>query len=161
MLRVINAALYENLRVRMRDDDYMTMVLLQHRGAGRFRYAGAHESLLVYRHQSGSIEELPTDGTWLGLQEDIGPFLTERELELHPGDSLLLYTDGVTEAKNPHGQQYEVERLKRLLRERNAVPRPSAEKIRDGIIEDVMIWSRLRQDDVTVLVLRRVGEGAS
>jgi hypothetical protein len=33
---------------------------------------------------------------------------------------------------------------------------PSAQKIRDGIIDDVMSWSRTRQDDVTVLVLRRL-----
>lgn len=156
VLRVINAALYENLRVRMRDDDYMTMVLFKHVGGGRFRYAGAHEKILVYRRATGAVEVLETDGTWLGMQEDIGPFLEEREVELQPGDAMLLYTDGVTEARNPQGGQYNLDRLAEALRRQGAVPRPSAEKIRDGVIEDVMTWSRARQDDITVLVLRRL-----
>ncbi|MCS6913868.1 MAG: SpoIIE family protein phosphatase [Myxococcales bacterium] len=159
VLQIINAALYDNLRVRMHDDNYMTMVLLQHRGGGRFRYAGAHESLLVHRCATGVVESLPTDGTWLGLQEDIGPFLEERKLELHPGDTLLLYTDGVTEAKSPQGVQFDVVRLREVLQRCAAAPRATAERIRDGIIEEVMAWSRARQDDVTVLVLRRLSSG--
>jgi sigma-B regulation protein RsbU (phosphoserine phosphatase) len=156
VLRVINAALYDNLRVRMRDDDYMTMVLFKHLGGGRFRYAGAHEKILLYRRATGAVELLETDGTWLGMQEDIGPFLEEREVELQPGDAMLLYTDGVTEARSPQGAQYNLERLAEVLKRQGAVPRPSAEKIRDGVIEDVMAWSRARQDDITVLVLRRL-----
>jgi sigma-B regulation protein RsbU (phosphoserine phosphatase) len=155
VLRVINAALYENLRVRMHDDNYMTMVLLRHMGGGCFRYAGAHEAMLVYRRRTGTVETLATDGTWLGMQDDIGPFLEERELALETGDTLLLYTDGVTEAKSPEGQQYDLPRLREALLRQHQVPRPSAEKIRDGIIEDVLAWSRARQDDITVLVLRR------
>lgn len=156
VLRIINAALYENLRVRMHDDNYMTMVLLQHIGGGRFRFAGAHESMLIYRRAARQVETVATDGSWLGVQDDIGPFLQERELTLQPGDALLLYTDGVTEAKNGRNVQYNLDRLRDMLARQGATPKPSAEKIRDGVIEDVLGWSRARQDDVTVLVLRRL-----
>ncbi len=156
VLRVINAALHDNLRTRMHDDNYMTMVLLKHVGGGKFRYAGAHESILVYRRSSHQVDTMATDGTWLGLQDDIGPFIEEHEVELAPGDALLLYTDGVTEAKNPQGVQYNLDRLRDTLIKQGSLSMPSAQKIRDGVIDDVMSWSRTRQDDVTVMVLRRV-----
>lgn len=156
VLRVINSALHDNLRTRMHDDNYMTMVLLKHVGGGKFRYAGAHESILVYRRSSHQVDTLPTDGTWLGLQDDIGPFIEEHEVELSHGDALVLYTDGVTEAKNPQGVQYNLDRLRDMLIKQGSMSMPSAQKIRDGIIDDVMSWSRTRQDDVTVMVLRRM-----
>lgn len=156
VLRVINGALHDNLRTRMHDDNYMTMVLLKHEGNGKFRYAGAHESILIHRRSTHQVETLATDGTWLGLQDDIGPFVEEHEFELRPGDSLVLYTDGVTEAKNPQGVQYNLDRLRDMLLRQGNMSMPSAQKVRDGIIDDVMAWSRTRQDDVTVMVLRRL-----
>lgn len=155
VLRIINAALYENLRVRMHDDNYMTMVLLQHLSGGRFRFAGAHEAILLYRAATHQVETLGTDGTWLGVQDDIGPYLQEHEMDLRPGDALLLYTDGVTEAKNAQGVQYNTDRLRDTLLRAADAQRANAERIRDAVIEDVCAWSRIRQDDITVLVLRR------
>jgi sigma-B regulation protein RsbU (phosphoserine phosphatase) len=156
VLRIINSALHDNLRTRMHDDNYMTMVLLKHVGNGKFRYAGAHESLLIYRRATHQVETLSTDGTWLGLQDDIGAFLEEHEIDLAPGDALVLYTDGITEAKNPQGVQYNIDRLRDMLLRQGSMSMPSAQKIRDGIVDDVMTWSRTRQDDVTVMVLRRL-----
>jgi sigma-B regulation protein RsbU (phosphoserine phosphatase) len=140
----------------MHDDNYMTMVLLKYVGSGKFLYAGAHESILVYRRTSHQVDTLSTDGTWLGLQDDIGPFIEEHEISIAPGDALVLYTDGVTEAKNPQGVQYNLDRLRDMLIKQGSMSMPSAQKIRDGIIDDVMSWSRTRQDDVTVMVLRRI-----
>jgi sigma-B regulation protein RsbU (phosphoserine phosphatase) len=159
VLRVINAALYDNLRVRMHDDNYMTMVLFKHMGHGRFLFAGAHESILIYRRAMRQVETVNTDGTWLGVQDDIGPFLQEHELVLEPGDSLLLYTDGVTEAKNAQNVQYNMDRLRDMLIRVGGMANHSAQKMRDGIIDDVLSWSRARQDDVTVLILRRLDPG--
>lgn len=156
VLRVVNSALHDNLRTRMHDDNYMTMVLLKHVAGGRFKYAGAHESLLIYRRATHQVETLSTDGTWLGLQDDIGPFMEDHEIDLLPGDALVLYTDGVTEAKNPQGVQYNIDRLRDMLIRQGSMAMPTAAKIRDGIVDDVMSWSRTRQDDVTVLVLRRL-----
>jgi serine phosphatase RsbU (regulator of sigma subunit) len=68
----------------------------------------------------------------------------------------VLYTDGVTEAKNPQGVQYNLDRLRDMLLRQGNASMPSAQKIRDGIIDDVTAWSRTRQDDVTVMVLRRL-----
>ena len=69
---------------------------------------------------------------------------------------MVLYTDGITEAKNPQGVQYNIDRLRDMLIRQGSTSMPSAQKIRDGIVDDVMSWSRTRQDDVTVMVLRRL-----
>ena len=116
----------------------MTMVLLKHLGGGKFTYAGAHESILIYRRATHQVDTLATDGTWLGLQDDIGAFLEEHEIELQPGDAMVLYTDGITEAKNPQGVQYNIDRLRDMLIRQGSLSMPSAQKIRDGIVDDVM-----------------------
>jgi serine phosphatase RsbU (regulator of sigma subunit) len=59
---------------------------------------GGHPPALL-RRADGSVEELGTPGTLLGLVED--PELADRRAELHAGDTLVLYTDGITEARAP------------------------------------------------------------
>ena len=135
VLRVINAALHDNLRTRMHDDNYTTMVLLKHDGR-QVRYAGAHESILIHRRAGHQVETLATDGTGWACRTTSAR-LEEHEFELRPGDSMVLYTDGVTEAKNPQGVQYNLDRLRDMLLRQGNMSMPSAQKMRDGIIDDV------------------------
>jgi len=79
---------------------------------------------------------------------------TVRHIRLDPGDLLILYTDGVTEAQNPEGAAYEEEGLLRFLR---SDPERNGLAVVDGILQDV---SRFRgagppQDDVTLLAIQR------
>jgi serine phosphatase RsbU (regulator of sigma subunit) len=60
---------------------------------------GGHPSPIVAR-ADGRVEELDGSGTLLGLVDD--PKLDDMTTELLPGDTVLLYTDGVTEAGAPH-----------------------------------------------------------
>jgi PAS domain S-box-containing protein len=60
---------------------------------------GGHPAPLIAR-ADGSVEELDAQGTLLGLVDD--PSLEDVATELEPGDAVLLYTDGVTEAAAPH-----------------------------------------------------------
>jgi sigma-B regulation protein RsbU (phosphoserine phosphatase) len=53
VIRGVNDLLNEQIGVRLRDDKYVTGLLLQHSGAGRFVYAGAHEWPLVWRKATG------------------------------------------------------------------------------------------------------------
>jgi phosphoserine phosphatase RsbU/P len=117
----------------------------------RFTYscAGHYPGILV--HEDGSIHELSEGGTVLGA------FPTTRYEEaftvLEPGDMLLLYTDGVTEAVNAQGEEFGVGRLVDLAvtaRER------SAAKIAAAIERAVRTFSKRKVpgDDLTLVVLK-------
>jgi serine phosphatase RsbU (regulator of sigma subunit) len=60
---------------------------------------GGHPAPLLAR-TDGSVREVAVEGTLLGLVDD--PKLADVSLELAPGETILLYTDGVTEAAAPH-----------------------------------------------------------
>ena len=60
---------------------------------------GGHPAPIVAR-ADGRVEEIPVEGTLLGLVDD--PKLADITTELAPGETILLYTDGVTEAAAPH-----------------------------------------------------------
>jgi serine phosphatase RsbU (regulator of sigma subunit) len=79
---------------------------------------GGHPPALVLR-ASGDVEAIGTPGTLLGVFAD--PDLREAETELGPGDTVLLYTDGVTEA-GPTGQEIGDEGLMRLLASLRGLP---------------------------------------
>jgi sigma-B regulation protein RsbU (phosphoserine phosphatase) len=72
-----------------------------------------HPSALV-RHADAKVAKLRSAGAMLGVFPDAG--LTNARFTLHPGEVLLFYTDGVTEARRPaDGQLFGEERLHKLL----------------------------------------------
>ena len=77
---------------------------------GRLIYANAGHNRPLWRHAAdGTVTELDQRGIVLGAFEDI--VLEEQRLDLAPGDALILYTDGVTEALNGEGEMFGEERL--------------------------------------------------
>jgi len=81
-------------------------------GTLTFTIAG-HNPPLIIRHQANEVKEFSMGGIALGALPDI--HLPESQLVLEPGDCLLLYTDGVTEAFNSKDQMYGDDRLRRVL----------------------------------------------
>lgn len=94
----------------------------------------------------------------LGLKRDMT--FESTQLHLAPGDRLILYTDGVTEALNREHQLYTIERLKRIL-EQNASA--SAQEITAAVVRDVQAHtdSEEASDDLTVLTLQMADDEAS
>lgn len=66
---------------------------------GRMDYAGMHQDILIYRAASNEIEQIETQGIWLGITNDIKPVTSDDILTLNHGDCMLLFTKGITEAK--------------------------------------------------------------
>ena len=76
-------------------------------------YANAGHNPPLLRRATGSIERLMCTGPLIGVFEELG--LSETALTLAPGDTLAAYTDGVTDALNPQGEEYGLTRLSAAL----------------------------------------------
>jgi serine phosphatase RsbU (regulator of sigma subunit) len=111
---------------------------------------GGHEPLYVIN--SGSIKDrLKPTGPAVGLMPDI--IYRAREIQLAPGDLLLGYTDGVTDARSPGGEIYTRDRLQSLLGQ----PFKSASETLERIITNLFAFIDVapRGDDVTMLAVQR------
>lgn len=81
---------------------------------GEITYVNAgHNPPLLYRADQDQLTELTRTGMALGVIAD-SPF-EQRTLHLSPGEFILLYTDGVTDATDPHLQDFGMERLRRVI----------------------------------------------
>lgn len=113
----------------------------------RFANAG-HERPLYMRHSDRKVIELSSSGVVLGIEPDVK--YGQRCLQLHDSDRVLLYTDGITEARQ-NGHFYDIRRLADILQRKGCIER---QKFIDDLIEAVQTFSggQLR-DDVAVLLL--------
>lgn len=114
-----------------------------------------HNPTMVYRAASQTVEELRGEDTVLGFLPS--PEHAVQTVGLEPGDVVLLYTDGVTEATSAEGEMFEEERLAEVLR--NAAG-GSAEEILDAVFGAVRGFadSQGDSDDISAVVIRYVGD---
>jgi serine phosphatase RsbU (regulator of sigma subunit) len=109
---------------------------------------GGHPLPLLLR-SDGSLERAGTPGTVIGLVPD--PDIVDVKLDLEPGDALVLFTDGVPEARSPEGLFGE-ERLVELVRKSAGLDAAElAERIEHDVLE---FQGQSNSDDLAVLVLR-------
>jgi serine phosphatase RsbU (regulator of sigma subunit) len=153
VIRGVNDLLSEQIGVRLKDDKYVTGLLLQHTGAGRFVYAGAHEWPLVWRKDTGKSEVLEAPGPWLGIKRDLDD-IPVSSLALGRGDLLCLYSDGLIEARDEQGELFDMERLGQAL-ESAAARHDSLQHIADAVLQAVADHAHEREDDWTLLLIRR------
>jgi serine phosphatase RsbU (regulator of sigma subunit) len=109
-----------------------------------------HPPLLIGR-SNGSVEGIDERGLMLGFESDAS--YTNSEIDLREGDRVLLYTDGVTEARNPAGEFFEDERVRRWL---TAADGRDASRFTEGAFCDLRDWRGhpAFEDDVTFVVAR-------
>ncbi len=154
----LNRVLVENVRGRMGCDEHVTFSLMRYTTDGRLVFAGAHEDVLICRAASGKCEQIQTPGTWLGLDEAFGSTIVDTTATLRAGDVMVLYTDGITEARNAQREMFGRHRLTEVIEKHRSEP---SEVIRQKIIDAVTDWMAAQDDDVTVLVFRYGTEGTS
>ncbi|MGB9634304.1 MAG: PP2C family protein-serine/threonine phosphatase, partial [Chloroflexaceae bacterium] len=124
--------------------------------SGRLHYSCAgHNPPLLYRAAEGTFVELRAPGIALGVLESIR--LTEAELWLAPGDVLVCYTDGVTEAVDERLEAFGLERLRALIAARHDEPATAiVEAI--GAAVDEHGQGQPPFDDVTLVVVKRLAQ---
>ena len=152
LLERLNRALFFNLRDRLREDGYMTIVVAHLFPDGRLVYAGAHTDLLVYRHADDRVERVPTEGVWIGLVEDVSEATVEREVRLAAGDVALFHTDGVTEARDSQGRIFDVDRLAEHLK---AASDDSARALVGRLAAVARQWAPVPADDMSLMAIKR------
>jgi serine phosphatase RsbU (regulator of sigma subunit) len=150
---VLNRTIYKNVQ-RMNSDKNLTLCLLDYQ-QGRLSLSGQHEEMVVVR-SGGEVELIDTIdlGFPIGLEETIEDFVFQAEVNLAPGDIVVLYTDGITEAENHLGVQYGLERLCDIVRQNWY---KSAGELRKLVIEDVRSHIGVQKiyDDITLVVLKQ------
>src|SRR5262249_50561966 len=117
--------------------------------------SGQHESMLVVRGD-GMVEIVDTIdlGFPVALTDEIADFIRHTTVRLQPGDGVVLYTDGITEAENMAREQYGLGRLCTVVSQHWTAP---AEMIKECVVTDVHqhIGAQRVYDDITLMVVKR------
>lgn len=119
-----------------------------------FRYTRAgHELPMLLRARDARVEPLGGAGRFIGLVKDLD--LEEREIAFNPGDTVLIYSDGVPEALDAGGQSYGMDRFEHIARK---YVRAGAGEICAKLLEDVARHQdeTPAHDDITLLVAQRL-----
>jgi predicted ATPase/serine phosphatase RsbU (regulator of sigma subunit) len=152
-LDVINQTLYDNLQ-RMDSEKNMSLAILDYAG-GVLKLSGQHEETIVVR-ADGTLECIDTMdlGFPIGLVDEISDFVTQTEVQLNPGDVVVLYTDGIPEAFDINKAQYGLERLWQVAIDNR---QRSAQEIREAVIADVREYIGVQKvfDDITLVVMKQ------
>jgi len=146
-LQSVNQLLYENTA----DGDYATLFFAEYDDKTRkLRYSNCgHPPALLLRDDSG-LERLGATCTVVGLFEKWDCSMEERELA--PGDTMLLYTDGVTEALNAEAEEFGEERLLEAARQHRQLSPP---ELLAAVADRARSFSPHEQsDDITLIVAK-------
>jgi sigma-B regulation protein RsbU (phosphoserine phosphatase) len=124
---------------------------------GRLTYANAgHDPPLIWRKATGQFQALPATCPLLGVIQELN--VSVATVDLEPGDVLILYTDGVTEAIDEDYHEFGQARIEdtvtSLLAER---PDASAQEIKEALADAVSRFagSMVQYDDLTLLIIKR------
>ena len=146
-LRSVNQLLYENTAA----GDYATLFFAKYDDATRrLRYANCGHPPALLLRGDGRLERLEATCTVVGLFENWDCPMEERQLA--PGDAVLLYTDGVTEARNGEGEEFGEERLLEAARQHRELSPPD---LLVALADRPRRFSPLEQsDDITLIAAR-------
>ncbi len=149
MARINRALLRRAIDARFATMCYATLA-----ADGRFHYSNAGQEPPILIRAGGAIEALDVGGPVLGLlvvaQYEFG------ETMLAPGDLVVMFSDGVTEARNSAGDEYERQRLLAVLAGQHG---HAAERVLEDVLGAVNAFAEgaPQADDITALVLRYRG----
>jgi sigma-B regulation protein RsbU (phosphoserine phosphatase) len=122
------------------------------KGTGEATIALAGHPLPIVLHADGGVEYLKPGGLPVGMFPDAS--YDSQVVRLAPGDRLILYSDGVTECQNPHGELFGDEQMQAVT---TAATRTPSARLTATLSDSLHAWRRGSdfEDDVSVLVLER------
>ncbi|MDX1383213.1 MAG: SpoIIE family protein phosphatase [Thermoanaerobaculia bacterium] len=120
--------------------------------SGRLSYTNAGHNTALLVHADGSVEELEACGLPIALLPESD--YERRDTEMRPGSTMIVYSDGITEAENREQDEYGLDRLRELV---VANRHRAVDEIADAIDDDLarFVGSTPYSDDRTLLLLQR------
>lgn len=149
ILESVNRTIYRDIR-KLGEDKYMTVTLMSLEPDGTVHFSGLHQDLMIYRKAERQVESIETEGIWLGMLDDTSGMNAIDSLHLEPGDTMLLFTDGIVEARDGDDNMFGQEKLTDVFER-------FGDESTKAIIERIMksLKDFKTDDDVTILVVKR------
>jgi phosphoserine phosphatase RsbU/P len=154
VMRKLNTLLYPDIK----EDMFISMayaVLDRRDGSVKLVRAG-HDAPAVYRAKDGSIEMIKPPGMAVGIDSGraFNRVTADFSVSLEPGDCLVFYTDGVTEALNRGGDEFGLEAMKKAIQA--SAPEGAAAIVR-RVADDVkaFVGDHPQHDDITLIAIRK------
>ncbi len=132
---------------------FVTLFLAQiHQETGRFSYASAgHGEALLWRSANQQLQHLPATGLPIGISVD--EHYDSETFLLRPGDLVIVFSDGITEAINKSEEQFGLERLQTVILENATLSATEmVSKIEAAVLE--FSQGREQEDDISVIILK-------
>jgi len=123
----------------------------------KMSYVGAgHEHIIVYRQKTGTCEKIMSGGVALGMVPDISKIVKETDIPLDNGDTIIIYSDGIIEAKNINGELYGLERFVETCEKFCYMK--TVEDVFKSITQEFseFVEDQPQLDDITLIVMRKV-----
>ncbi|MFC4991370.1 PP2C family protein-serine/threonine phosphatase [Rubritalea tangerina] len=143
----------------IREDSFISLaVYVINEGDGKVQLVRAgHDKAPLLRMASGEVEWLKPAGLAIGLDDgDVFERVTKLyEFEIESGDTLLMYTDGVTEARNVSEDEFGEERMVRVLKQSAS---EGVEKVVSEMVVELkkFVDGAMQSDDITMIALQKV-----
>lgn len=145
------------LKPHLQTTMFMTMILAEWVDSEKkLKWIGAgHEHVIHVKTASGEVTATPAGGIAVGMLPDNSKMVKEQEIQLQENDFVLLFTDGIIEAKNVTGEVYGLDRLNNIAKA-YASPQTSTDEMFKQIAVDVgRFMSGAEQlDDMTLIVIK-------
>jgi len=156
-LKQILVAVNRVLSAKTLSNMFMTLCLMVwDADSGKFNFASAgHEQILHYRAKTKDVILEPSGGVALGMIPDISAHIAIQEVDLQPGDYLVVYSDGIPEAWKNEKESYGMERFQVACKQFGDLD--SALAIKEAILADVEQFTAGydQMDDITLIVIKR------
>ena len=131
-------------------EQYVTLFYCTLEQGGRLRWVNAGHPPPVLARADGKLENLPASGMPLGMLEEAR--YEVQETQLQAGDKLVVYSDGLPEARNTEGEFFGQKRVRSAIRSRVA---SSCQELHQALMGELESFTEgaAQQDDITVLVI--------
>lgn len=146
------------LKPRIKQNMMMTCVMLRwDANAKKMYYTGAgHEFILVYKVKENTVYKVKSGGVAIGMVKDSTKILKEQQISFDPGDIILLYTDGISEARYRSEQTGRLFGVDHIIESLMSVEIKTPEAIFRKITTDLSAWMGYKHkqyDDISIAIV--------